>query len=179
MLAGHFAKHLGAYLRDHATVWWIGVGPGESEPVLDVIRNSGGEDAARRCVFVGAHGDVRRVVKACDVFLNEYPEGGGNSVIEAMGCGVPVVAMRAGERHAECIGAELVGEDAIVSHDANAYWALVHEWTSNLDSARQAGLRQQRRAMERLDYSVICKAYEECVRVICSRLPLESITRIG
>ena len=168
MLAGEFAKHLALFLQQNQGTWWIGVGPGEPAPVLDVIRDAGSDDAARRCVFAGPHRDVRGVVKACDVFLNEYPEGGGNSVIEAMGCGIPVVAMRAGERHAECIGAELVGQDAIQSRDIDAYWQLVREWACDKRLAKLAGQRQQQRALEKLDYAVICKEYEKCIQTLAS-----------
>jgi glycosyltransferase involved in cell wall biosynthesis len=109
------------------------------------------------------------MLKSCNVLLNEYPEGGGNSVIETMGCGVPVVAMQAGPRHAECIGAELVGPDAIPTNDIDAYWRLAETWIRDPQAAAAAGARQRARALAELDYGVICDAYERIAVDLCRR----------
>jgi glycosyltransferase involved in cell wall biosynthesis len=100
------------------------------------------------------------------VFLNEYPEGGATSVVEAVGCGVPVVAMRAGERHAEAIGAYLVGPDAVRTPDRGAYWALVESWVTRPLTRSLSGQAQRLRAMELFDYPAVCRAYERAYAAV-------------
>jgi glycosyltransferase involved in cell wall biosynthesis len=161
MLAGTFARDLVAFLRRNPDVWWLGIGFCDPAPFYQFLETvEDGAEIRRRCVFAGGSSKPWSMVKSCQVLLNEYPEGGGNSVIETMGCGVPVVAMRAGHRHAESIGAELVGEDAIQSNDITAYWRLAERWIRDPAAAATAGARQRARAMSTLDYGVICDAYE-------------------
>ncbi|MFA6043537.1 MAG: hypothetical protein WC718_01010, partial [Phycisphaerales bacterium] len=83
--------------------------------------------------------------------------GGGNTVIEAMGCATPVIALNAGPRHAQHIGASLVGDDIT---DIATYWQRVDALASDSLARRSAGQAQQRRALNALDYPVIAKAYE-------------------
>lgn len=154
MLAGSFAADLAAFLQADPRVHWLGVGRGDFAEVLRALG-----PAAERVHLAGTVDDIRPWVKAGDVFLNEYPEGGGNSVIEAMGCGTPVVAMNAGPQHGCCIGAELVGEDAIPTMDVPAYWARVQSWVADPAARGEAGRRQQRRALETLDFAPITAAY--------------------
>jgi glycosyltransferase involved in cell wall biosynthesis len=170
MLAGTFARDLAAFLRRNPDVWWLGIGfcdPAPFHKYLETV--DGGADIRRRCVFAGGWQIPWGMLKSCNVLLNEYPEGGGNSVIETMGCGVPVVAMQAGPRHAECIGAELVGPDAIPTNDIDAYWRLAETWIRDPQAAAAAGARQRARALAELDYGVICDAYERIAVDLCRR----------
>lgn len=156
VLAGGFGEDLARYLRENESVWWVGIGGGDLKRLAAFFAEKG---VGERTRLVGALADIRPVVKACDVYLNEYPEGGGNTVIEAMGCGVPVVAMDAGPRHAECIGSALVGGERITARDA--YWQQVRGLCGSGEERAREGVRQQARAMEQLDYGVISR---ECVR---------------
>lgn len=170
MLAGTFARDLAAFMRRNPDVWWLGIGfcdPAPFHAYLETV--DGGADIRRRCVFAGGWQIPWGMLKSCNVLLNEYPEGGGNSVIETMGCGVPVVAMQAGPRHAECIGAELVGPDAIPTNDIDAYWRLAETWIRDPQAAAAAGARQRARALAELDYGVICDAYERIAVDLCRR----------
>lgn len=166
MLAGSFARDLGALLAANPRVHWMGVGRGDFAAVRDLLA-----PVIRRVHLVGTVADIRPFVKAADLFLNEYPEGGGNSVIEAMGCGTPVVAMNAGPQHGCCIGAELVGEDAIATMDTAAYWARVAAWTNDPAARAEAGRRQQRRAVEELDFGPITAAYRREFEALIGRDP--------
>jgi glycosyltransferase involved in cell wall biosynthesis len=170
MLAGSFARDLAAFLRRNPDVWWLGIGfcdPAPFHRFLETVE--GGEDIRRRCVFAGGWDVPWGMIKSCDVMLNEYPEGGGNTVIETMGCGIPVVAMNAGHRHAECIGAQLVGPDAIRTNDIDAYWRLAEAWIRDPAAAAAAGARQRDRARANFDYGVICDRYERIALDLCLR----------
>ncbi|MBI1190701.1 MAG: glycosyltransferase [Tepidisphaera sp.] len=150
MLAGSFASDLAAFLASRPDVWWVGVGPGDFTDVLRLL--------GPRAVAAGPRADIRGVVKAADIYLNEYPEGGGNTIIEAMGCATPVVAGDFGLRHAQHIGAALSDHTSITSCDA--YWREVERLAANPVAREALGQRQQRRALESLDYHVIALAYE-------------------
>ncbi|MEY3141634.1 MAG: hypothetical protein RLY21_127 [Planctomycetota bacterium] len=170
MLAGTFARDLVAFLGRNPDFWWLGIGPCDPAPFHRLLEKvDGGADIRRRCVFAGGSAAPWGMIRSCQVLLNEYPEGGGNSVIETMGCGVPVVAMRAGARHAESIGAELVGSDAIETNDPDAYWSLAERWLRNPAEAQSAGARQRSRALAELDYSVICEQYERAAIELCEK----------
>lgn len=170
MLAGTFARDLAGFLRRNPDVWWLGIGHCDPAPFRRLLDSTpAGADVKRRCVFAGGWSVPWGMVKSCDVLLNEYPQGGGNSVIEAMGCGVPVVAMRAGFRHADLIGAILVGDDAIPTNDVGAYWSLASRWLRDPIEAKAAGARQRARALAELDYGVICDRYERIALDLCHR----------
>jgi glycosyltransferase involved in cell wall biosynthesis len=156
MLAGTFAADLARFMAQHPRVHWLALGKGDFTAVKAALG-----PAADRARFVGPTADIRPFVKAADLFLNEYPEGGGNSVIEAMGCGTPVLAMNAGPAHGCHIGADLVGTDAVPTHNPEAYWAKASSWLADPAARRDAGTRQQRRALEHLDHSVIAAKYAE------------------
>lgn len=169
LLASTFAHDLARFLRDHPDAWWLAVGPGDFRPVEEILLAAGVRD---RCVFAGRRTDIRPALKAADLLLNEYPEGGGNSVIEAMGAAVPVLAMHAGDRHAECIGALLVGDDALPTNDPAAYWQRAHDWITTPDLRHDAARRQQRRALHHLDYAPINRAYlEHFERLLADLVP--------
>lgn len=184
MLRTTFAADLARFLAREPDAWWVGIGGGDFGPVREAMRRAvlalaaqegaaaTPEDVLHRVRFLGAMSDIRPAIKACDVLLNEYPEGGGNVVIEAMGCGVPVVAMAAGRRHAECIGAELVGPEWAIEADLStdraldtriaAYWSRVRQWARDAMSRSAAGVAMQRRAIDTLDYAAIGLSYEAC-----------------
>jgi hypothetical protein len=163
--ASTFAHDLARFMAapGREDVWWIGIGPWDAASA-DAARVLGAIDSVspalrNRMRFLGPRENVRADISAADLFLNEYPEGGGNSVIEAMGCAVPVVAMRAGERHAECIGADLVGDDAIPSASPRDYWALAARWCDDAPQRRAAGARHRTRALAQLDYAAVMRQY--------------------
>lgn len=186
MLRASFAADLARFLVRHPTAWWVAIGGGDFAPVLNAMRvaasqlagSAASDDVIRRARLLGPMQDIRPTIKACDILLNEYPEGGGNVVIEAMGCGVPVVAMAAGSRHAECIGAQLVGPPYAIEPQSrtapgnapttDAYWALAENWLYDATARRSAGRAMQRRAIERLDYTAIVRAYEACYNQACA-----------
>jgi glycosyltransferase involved in cell wall biosynthesis len=76
--------------------------------------------------------------------------GGSTSVMEAMACGVPVVALRWSDAHAECAGAEIVGaEMAVKGPDVAAYGARLDALIADAGLRHAAGEQCRRRARER------------------------------
>lgn len=167
LLAGGFVHDLVAFMQRTPAAWFVGIGPSDLPRLHPVLA-----PVIQRCIFTGPLPDPRTHLKSCDLLLNEYPEGGGNSVIESMGAGIPVVALRAGDRHAECIGAHLVGPDAITTNDRAAYWRLVDHWLHDAHARAQAAARQRHRALTSLDYAPICAAYEDALLSLLGGPPL-------
>lgn len=166
MFAG-YGEALGRFLQDHPNCWWVGVGRGDFSPVMQIMDRFGVRDRVR---VPGAFSDPRPIMKAADILLNEYPEGGGNTVLEAMGCGLPVLAMHAGNGHAERIGAMLVGDDAIPGKDVEAYWARASAWANSREARAGAGERQRVRARSEFDYTAIVHGYERIINAELARL---------
>lgn len=154
-----FARDLAAFLKAQPRAWWVGIGRGDVPGALGPLREAGVMD---RVVLTGGLADIRPVLKACDAYLNEYPEGGYNTVVESMAAGTPVVALAASARHGDSAGAVLVGTpDGIMSFDRAAYWSLATTWVRDAGARRAAATRQQARALERFDYAAVCGWYED------------------
>lgn len=80
-----------------AHVLVIGDGP-EREPLAKICRTFP-SDVQARCRFLGAkpHSQIADYMRAADIFINpSFVEGFPRVVIEAMGCGLPVLATDAG-----------------------------------------------------------------------------------
>ena len=156
-LAGDFARHLAEFMQSHPDVWWLGVGRGDLEKAIAPCR----KPASPTAQLHGATTTPHAFMKAADILINEYPEGGGSTVMEAMTCGIPVAAMAAGRQHGHNIGAYLVGpEYAIDTYDPARYWSLVDRWCGSSEERRAAGERLRQRVRERFDFAAICREYE-------------------
>ncbi|MHB2148718.1 glycosyltransferase [Calditrichota bacterium LG25] len=82
-------------VKRHPRVTFCAVGEGADRPQLEELhRRLGLGDRFR---FVGFRADLDRFYALFDVFaLSSYKEGLGTSVLDALACGLPVVASRAG-----------------------------------------------------------------------------------
>ncbi|MFG1912005.1 glycosyltransferase [Kribbella sp. NPDC048928] len=85
----HFIAAVAALRRTDAVAVWIGSGPGDRE-AKELVRRTGLSD---RFVFAGERSDVPQLLPAFDVFaMASRYEGLPCAVVEAMRCGIPVVA---------------------------------------------------------------------------------------
>lgn len=157
--AGDFLNHLGDFLAKHPKAYFMAMGRGELNQTLEPLKQRGLGD---RCITVGPTSNIRPVLKAVDIFLNEYPEGGCNTVMEAMACGTPAMAMHAGAQHTHNHGAMLLGDPwAVMAYDPATYWQRVGQWVEDANARKQAGQAQREKCIATYDYPILCREYEE------------------
>ena len=131
-------------LRTRPDAWFLAFGADSLPAPMAFFRSRG---VAERVRFGGRQSQAGSALKVLDIYANEFPVGGSQSVMEAMACGVPVVALRWSNAHAESVGAELAGEEfGIPSKDLQAYANRLDEWVRQPDKRRSAGLAARHRA---------------------------------
>jgi glycosyltransferase involved in cell wall biosynthesis len=143
--------------------WLLVVGTGELEGGLKALAAQLG---LQRTVFTGFRADIGNVLRGLDVFtLTSHLEGLGSSLMDAMYCGLPVVATRAGgmpELIDDGVDGLLVGvrDHAAV---ADALLRLVRDGGLR----RRLGDAARRRAEERFSAAAMVARY----RALYERLP--------
>jgi len=129
---------------------FVCMGPGEPLPQIAFMEREGLLD---RCRWLSwQHKSSFSSLKLLDFYLNEFPVGGAQVVMEAIACGVPTLAMAWSERHAECVGADIVGQVyAVRGRDLDAYAARAIELAS--DASKRAAAAAELSARARSLYS--------------------------
>jgi glycosyltransferase involved in cell wall biosynthesis len=146
-MSADYVETIASVLARHPRAWFLGVGTDRVPEAERIFRERG---VAARVRFIGQQARVGPALKVFDVYANEFPVGGSTSVMEAMACGVPVVALRWSDAHAECAGAEIVGpEMAVPGPDVPAYCARLEAWVADSGLRREAAGRCRARARER------------------------------
>lgn len=86
-----------AFASSDSEVRLVLVGDGALEEELRQLCRDLGEDLAERVLFLGRRADVAQLLPAFDAFvLNSDTEGLSYAVLEAMACGLPIVATAVG-----------------------------------------------------------------------------------
>ncbi len=95
---------------------------GAGDPAKQIARMER-EGLLDRCRWLSwQHKDAFASLKLLDLYLNEFPVGGAQVVMESLACGVPALALAYSRRHAECVGADILGpEHAVMTRDFDAY----------------------------------------------------------
>jgi glycosyltransferase involved in cell wall biosynthesis len=177
LLSNHLATRLspayltiiGDVLQAVPNAWFVPIGARQlPERAWEPFRRRGVADRMRPVDPVCRAGTL---LKMLDVYANEFPAGGSQSVIEAMACGLPIAAMRAGNTHHESVGADIVGAPyAIEANDPAAYRARLETWARGPAARRTAGRAMRQRA-ER-EFSVkdyVCRVGELAAALLQAR----------
>lgn len=165
-MSNHLAERLSpAYLNVMKDVlqaepdaWLAAIGGRVPAHVVDCFKKAG---VSGRVRYLPQQTQPAAALKMLDIYVNEFPAGGSQSVVEAMVCGRPVVAMRCGNTHHESVGADIVGPpSAIETYDLLAFRDLILAWIRNPIQRRQVGAALRQRA-ER-EFSI-----KDYVRKVC------------
>ena len=141
-------------------VWFIAFGSDLLPHKLDYFNDRG---VGQRIRFGGKQIKSGAALTMLDVYVNEFPIGGSQSIIEAMACGVPVVAMKYSDAHAESVSAELVGDEyAIHKKDEKGYLDLLRVWVSNRQERLKAAYKLQQRAYKYFSAEKYVASFMDC-----------------
>ncbi len=154
---GSFATDLARFLMENPGVWWAGIGKAEPMSAWTPLREAG---VMGRVVLTGPLADIKPVLRCADLYLNEYPEGGYNTVVEAMAAGCATVAWDSGDRHCESAGVQMVGGTGGAAGTLAEYWLLASRWARDAGARRAVVEAQRERAITRFDYTAVCRQYE-------------------
>jgi glycosyltransferase involved in cell wall biosynthesis len=109
-------------------------------------------------VLVGAYGAAACLVHACDI------ETFGLSVLEAMTCGRPIVAVDGGAVP------EVLGETGIVTpaNDPKAFAARLRELLADPEQRSRLGVAANRRATQHFTVQAMREAYTDAIESVCA-----------
>jgi glycosyltransferase involved in cell wall biosynthesis len=105
-------------------------GPGNVRAMRSQLHSEG---VLPRVRFLGDLKDVAPVLNVVDVYLAAFPDSGAQSVLEAMGAGKPIVALRFPPDSPYNSGAEAVGGRELVAAGEASYIEIADRLLRNAD----------------------------------------------
>jgi sugar transferase (PEP-CTERM/EpsH1 system associated) len=142
-------------LRNQIGVAIVGDGPERVRLERDV-QEQGLQDMVE---FLGARDDVADLLRHFDVFvLPSLAEGISNTILEAMACGVPVIATAVGG-NVELVADGTTGR-LVASNDDHALMAAIREMVDNRTFAVACGIAGRARAQTVFSLPGMVEAYD-------------------
>lgn len=139
----------------------VGDGPKRSE-LQTLAKNLGIADAVH---FVGSRSDVPALLAACNVVaLTSHNEASPVSILEALACGVPVVASNVGSVR-ETVVDGVTGR-LFAPGDEGAFVAATIGLLQDRDEASRLGAEGRRRVEARWSLEAMVRGYEELIERI-------------
>ncbi len=157
-LAKAFVRLVNEYPQGRQKLRLVMVGDGILlEQVKAILEKAGVSDLAW---LPGERDDVPLLLRAMDVFvLSSLVEGISNTILEAMACGLPVVATRVGG-NSEIVEEEVTG--LLVPRSDPASLALaIHRYIDNPDLRHSHGAMARRRTVERFSIGEMVRHYQD------------------
>ncbi len=158
-MSDQFIQTMCEILRNNPQALYLVVGQGEFVRQRERFKTAG---LTNRVRFAGTRNDVRSFLRVADIYVNEFPSGGAQSVLEAMSAGLAVVAMRYSNQHLHCCGAEYVGPaGTIVGADPTGYFNLVSRLIQEPDFRAEQGRAMRRRVEDVYAFAKTVQNFEK------------------
>ena len=154
-------------LKEKVRLVLVGDGPLRAE-CRQLLESAGLADLAW---LPGERNDVPQVMRGLNAFvLPSLAEGISNTILEAMACGLPVLATDVGG-NAELIAAGSTGE-IVPAADPSALAQVLLRWATAPEAARQMGATARTRALQQFSVDAMVQGYQTLYdRLLDSRAP--------
>ncbi len=116
-----YLESLAEILKRFPRHFHVFAGAGDEAAIKDSLNAAG---VLSRVRFVGHIHDVAPLLGLIDLYLNSFPHSGGQSVLEPMAAGKPVVIRRYVEASHYNVGAELAGLPDLIAGSEHEYIAI-------------------------------------------------------
>ncbi len=145
--------------RQHARLVIVGEGPAR-DAVSEAIARAG---IAELCWLPGHRDDVPEIMASLDVYVQpSLAEGISNTILEAMACGLPVIATRVGG-NSELVLQDTVGS-LVPSSDRGALASVLEEYATDTGKILRQGAAARERAVEMFSFATMADDYARLYR---------------
>lgn len=117
-------------------------GSGDNAPIKEFFSKEG---LLPRVLFLQQRPDVAPLLGCIDVYLNSFPHSGGQSVLEPMAAGKPVVIRRYAHETHQNVGAELGGLPDLIAGSDDEYVTIAERLLQDPDLRRNYGETMRQR----------------------------------
>ncbi|MBU0899819.1 glycosyltransferase family 4 protein [bacterium] len=160
-LSEEFLEVVVKILKENKEAYYLVVGRGNLDKQKDLLQRAG---VVERVIFTGPRQDAPLLIKMADVYLNEFPAGGGFTTLEAMAAKKPIAAMNYSQEHTQCIAANYIGKDlAIKSKDYQGYLELTNKLIRDEEYRLSIGEKMRKRYEEKHSPLEVVRDYEEVI----------------
>ena len=158
-MSNEFLKVISKILKGSKDTYYLIIGEGDFSRQKEFFEK---ENVMDRIRFTGVRWDVPVLIKMIDIYLNEFPAGGGMSVLEAMAAKKPAVDMRYSDEHLHSAGASLVGPDfTIEGKDYEGYVRKVLKLIKDSGFRKESGRKMRKRYEELFSAERMVREFEE------------------
>jgi predicted O-linked N-acetylglucosamine transferase (SPINDLY family) len=145
-------------LRQFPEHFHIFAGAGDNMPIKDFFRDQG---LLSRIVFIEHMPDVAPLLGCIDLYLNSFPHSGGQSVLEPMAAGKPVVIRQYNEETHQNVGAELARIPELIAAGEDEYVEVAGRLLRDPDLRQTCGEMMQKRFQANFRPSRLADQYLE------------------
>lgn len=161
-------------LADKVRLVMVGDGPLRAT-CMQLLESAG---VAQLAWLPGESDDVPQVMRGLDCFvLPSLAEGISNTILEAMACGLPVLATDVGG-NAELVEAGSTG-DIVPAADPAALAQVLLRWSNAPEAARAMGLAGRTRVEQQFSIDAMVQAYQNLYDRLLASSAVRSSTQAG